>query len=79
MAGLRVRGTRHQCVELDFQEQAYRKGLLMAFRSLLGSGASVLGAQNLLDHLGMRMGLANSSVHFRAGVATFLYFGLYVP
>lgn len=53
--------------------------MAMAFPSLLGSGASVLGTQSLLDHLGMRGGLANSSVHFRAAVTTFLYFRLYVP
>lgn len=79
MAGLGVGGTRHQRVELDLQEQARRKGMVMAFHSLLGSGASVLGAQSLLGHLGMRMGLANHSVHFRAAVATFLYSRLYVP
>lgn len=53
--------------------------MVMAFHSLLGSGASVLGAQSFLDHLGMRLGLANSSAHLRATVATFLYFRPCVP
>lgn len=56
-----------------------QEGMVMASHSLRGSGASVLGAQSLLDHLGMRMGLANSPVHFSGGVATFLYFRLRVP
>lgn len=56
-----------------------QEGMVMASHSLRGSGASVLGAQSLLDHLDMRMGLTNSPVHFSGGVATFLYFRLRVP
>lgn len=62
-------------MELDLQEQAHRKGTVMAFHLLLGSGASIPhGAQSLLDHLGLRVGLGNSSAHFRAGVCG--YFSL---